>query len=115
MAVSGENTGEVVVVGMVCHMWPRTKRNVVEARDVVKHVGRAALGLPKEPQPQKKLNEMNGAGFLYFGYVLRTLGEMLWPRARLKCTLGGILVGSCFGPPSGHLFYGFLDASPPKN
>ncbi len=63
MAVSGENAGEVVVVGVVCRMWPRTKRNVVEARDVVKDVGRAVLGLPKEPQPPKKNNE-RGWGFL---------------------------------------------------
>ena len=34
--------------------WPRTKRNVVEAKELVKDVGRAVLGLPKEPQPQKK-------------------------------------------------------------
>ena len=64
MAVSGENAGEVVVVGVVCRMWPRTKRNVVEARDVVKDVGRAVLGLPKEPQPQKNLKK--GAGFFLF-------------------------------------------------
>ena len=57
VAVSGENAGEVVVVGVVCHMWPRTKRNVVEAKGLVKDVGRAVLGLPKEPQPQKTFNE----------------------------------------------------------
>ena len=45
-------------------MWPRTKRNVVEAKDDVKDVGRAVLGLPKEPQPQKKL--MKGAEVFYF-------------------------------------------------
>ena len=44
-------------------MWPRTKRNVVEAKDVVKDVGRAVLGLPKEPQPQKKINER---GWVFF-------------------------------------------------
>ena len=38
-------------------MWPRTKRNVVEAKGNVKDVGRAVLGLPKEPQPQKTFNE----------------------------------------------------------
>ena len=56
-AVSGENAGEVVVVGVVCRMWPRTKRNVVEAKGLVKDRGRAVLGLPKEPQPQNKINE----------------------------------------------------------
>ena len=40
VAVSGENAGEVVVVGVVCRMWPRTKRkNVVEARELVKDRG----------------------------------------------------------------------------
>ena len=29
----------------------------MEAKDVVKDVGRAVLGLPKEPQPQKTFNE----------------------------------------------------------
>ena len=62
-AVSGENAGEVVVVGVVCHMWPRTKRNVVEAKDVVKDVGRAVLGFPKEVQGPPKNNE-RGWGFL---------------------------------------------------
>ena len=58
-AVAGETAGEVVVVRVVCHMWPRTKggRNEVEARGVVKDGGRAVLGLPKEPQPQKTFNE----------------------------------------------------------
>ena len=55
--MSGENAGEVVVVRVFCRMWPRTKRNVVEAREFVKDVGRAVLGLPKEPQPPKKINE----------------------------------------------------------
>ena len=67
MAVSGENAGEVVVVGVVCRMWPRTKRNVVEARDVVKDVGRAVLGLPKEPQPQQILNERGWGDFILAG------------------------------------------------
>ena len=44
-------------------MWPRTKRNEVEARELFKDVGRAVLGLPKEPQPQKTFNE-RGWGFL---------------------------------------------------
>ena len=70
--MSGENAGEVVVVGVVCRMWPRTKRNVVEARDVVKDVGRAVLGLPKEPQPQKKFNE-RGWVFLIF---------VKWPKTK---------------------------------
>ena len=63
VAVPGENAGEVVVVGVVCHMWPRTKRNEVEARGKFKDVGRAVLGLPKEPQPPKIFNE-RGWGFL---------------------------------------------------
>ncbi len=54
---AGENAGEVVVVRVVCRMWPRTKRNVVEARELFKDVGRAVLGLPKEPQPPKYVNE----------------------------------------------------------
>ena len=37
----------------------------MEARDVVKDVGRGVLGLPKEPQPQKNLNE-RGWVFLVF-------------------------------------------------
>ena len=57
--MSGENAGEVVVVGVVCRMWPRTKRNAVEAKEFVKDRGRAVLGLPKEPQPPKKI--MKGA------------------------------------------------------
>ena len=48
---AGENAGEVVVEEVVCRMWPRMKqrRNEVEAKGFVKDVGRAVLGLPKEP------------------------------------------------------------------
>ncbi len=40
-------------------MWPRTKRNVVEARELFKDVGRAVLGLPKEP-PTPSLQKRKG-------------------------------------------------------
>ena len=47
----------IFVLGFSLCRWPRTKRNVVEARELFKDVGRAVLGLPKEPQPPKKINE----------------------------------------------------------
>ena len=41
VAVSGENAGEIVVVRVVCRMWPRTKRGTdeVEARGLFKDRG----------------------------------------------------------------------------
>ena len=52
-AVSGENAGEVVVVGVVCRMWPRTKRNVVEAKELIKRCGKSSAG-PSEGAPTPK-------------------------------------------------------------
>ncbi len=54
---------------------------------------RAVLGLPKEPQPQKQINE-RGWGFLKFGWVLRPFfGSHFWPLfIVLRLILGVIFV-----------------------
>ena len=58
MAVPGENAGEVVVMGVVCRMWPRTKRlNEVEARGFVKEVVEECWVFRRNPQPQRNLKE----------------------------------------------------------
>ena len=69
----------------------------MEARDVVKDVGRAVLGLPKEPQPQKKFNERGCCFFILAGCCVPFSGPIF-----------GTLVFTVLGPVLGVIFMTFL-------